>query len=151
MDEIRQTIDEVLEKAPVLSLATSLDDQPWIAVLLFVHDEDLNLYWLSHDDTRHSRELVHNSRCAISVTIIDEACRGKSLQISGRAQIVIDMAEKQAVHDKYHQRHHEPKHRTREDAQAEMEKFTLYKFTPTTIKVINEVDWGHERREYNLK
>lgn len=150
MDEVRKVIEEVLEKAAVLDLATSRDSQTWIAPLLFVHDQRLNVYWLSHKDTRHSQELLQNPSCAVAITIVDEMSRGKNLQMSGKATEVIDEAEKEIVHEKYHKRHHEPKHRSREEAQKEMEKLTLYKFSPKVIKVTSEVDWGHERKDYGL-
>jgi uncharacterized protein YhbP (UPF0306 family) len=59
----------LIERNTVVVLATTDGDQPWIAPLEYMTDEDLNLYFFSSTEARHVRHLEANS--AVAATVFD--------------------------------------------------------------------------------
>jgi len=61
-------VRELLEHETTLVLATTADDGSPIATPLFYYsDAELNLYWLSSAESRHSRNLAARPRVAVTV------------------------------------------------------------------------------------
>lgn len=76
---IREYIDGVIH----LSLATCTHDKPWICEVHFSYDDDLNLYFLSKPERRHSREIATNPNVSGSIITqhkIGEPVRGISFE-----------------------------------------------------------------------
>jgi len=63
---VRENIDRIIH----LSLATSVDNKPWVCELHFAYDEGLNLYWRSLKSRRHSQEIMINQ--TVAGNIIDK-------------------------------------------------------------------------------
>jgi uncharacterized protein YhbP (UPF0306 family) len=59
----------LIKRNSVVVLATTDGDQPWIAPLEYMADEDLNLYFFSLAEARHVRHLEANS--AVAATVFD--------------------------------------------------------------------------------
>ncbi|MBI4435570.1 hypothetical protein HY630_02770 [Candidatus Uhrbacteria bacterium] len=89
-DELQQTTKLVLERGYLASLGIVDEHGPWVADVIYIADEDLNLYWMSTPERRHSRAIDsgHNHvAAAIAVTqSADQPDEG--LQISGVAKRV---------------------------------------------------------------
>ncbi len=66
---IKEKIYSQAKDVWLMQLATSVDNQPWIANVFFVVDSKLNFYWLSFPSRRHSRELTTNNRAAIAIAV----------------------------------------------------------------------------------
>ena len=62
--EIRELIREYLQDSKLMHLATSVNDRPWLCQVWFAYDEGLNLYFISKDSRRHSKEILAQSRVA---------------------------------------------------------------------------------------
>jgi uncharacterized protein YhbP (UPF0306 family) len=63
-----QVIRAFLDTQSTMALATvSPDGQPQVAPIFYVSDERLHLYWLSSPNSRHSNNLVLNSKVAATV------------------------------------------------------------------------------------
>jgi len=61
-------VGELIEAETTLVLATTADDGSAMATPLFYYpDGELNLYWLSSAESRHSRNLVARPRVAVAV------------------------------------------------------------------------------------
>src|SRR5579872_349564 len=61
---LRALIEEYLQEAKMLQIATSKNDQPWVCTVYFAFDEDLNIYWISKPSRRHSEEISTNEKAA---------------------------------------------------------------------------------------
>lgn len=85
---MREKILAFLKKNQVMVLAT-VDSQkhPHCSPLLYVADDDLNIYFFTHDDSRKAVHLSENEYVAVSVWSHDEF----SLQIEGSASVVSDV------------------------------------------------------------
>lgn len=57
----------LIERNRVVVLATTDGNQPWIAPLEYMADEDLNLFFFSLAESRHVRHLEANSTVAATV------------------------------------------------------------------------------------
>ena len=64
---LRRRIAEFFECHNTLSLATTNVDQPWAASVFFAADEFFNLYFLSGENSRHSRNIARNSGASVTV------------------------------------------------------------------------------------
>ncbi len=90
--ELRQTLHRFLSTIDALSLAT-VDDHgaPYAANLYFAPDERLNLYFVSHPKSAHSRHLAARPR--VGATVYEPAVmwqRIRGVQLTGRCRPVPD-------------------------------------------------------------
>src|SRR3989339_611589 len=65
---MQNALNEFLNSQKLLSLST-LDEQggPWLCSLYFGVDDSFNLFWVSSEDTRHSKYIKNNSQVAFNV------------------------------------------------------------------------------------
>lgn len=86
VNDLRQLIIEILDKGYLMSLATSDAAGLWVSDVVYVHDDDFNLYWLSMPNTRHSIAIDTNSNAAASITTSNNQGEDNiGLQIAGTA------------------------------------------------------------------
>ena len=73
-----------------MQLATSVNNQPWACTVHFASDHDLNLYWTSKPDRRHSQEIAQNSNVSVTIPIEDNQKDGYviGLSFAGKAEIL---------------------------------------------------------------
>ena len=89
MDEsLKALVCDVLNRGYVMSLGVSDEDGPWVADVLFLHDDDLNIYWVSSRYTKHSTAIGQSAPVAASITASDgsNGAPEAALQISGIAE-----------------------------------------------------------------
>lgn len=91
MDAEKTIRDNIFDQR-IMSLATSKGEQPWSCCLHFVADENLNMFWLSSPESRHSLELGTNSNAAISIAVSAESPTF-AIQAEGKAHLVQDESE----------------------------------------------------------
>ena len=76
----------ILAEVCIMSLSVADGRGPWCAQVGFVHDESLNLYWVSKPDTRHSLA-IGNGPTSVAAAILAEWApdRERALQLEGVA------------------------------------------------------------------
>ena len=92
--DIEQIIRKYLPQIIHLSLATCVDDKPWVSEVHFAHDQDLNLYFRSKPSCRHSIEIESNPQVSGNIVTqhkIEEKVRG--VYFEGIAEKLIDVTE----------------------------------------------------------
>jgi uncharacterized protein YhbP (UPF0306 family) len=62
--DVEKVVREYIDKSLHMSLATVRNNKPWVCEVHFAYDEDINLYWRSKSDRRHSMEIVENPNVA---------------------------------------------------------------------------------------
>jgi uncharacterized protein YhbP (UPF0306 family) len=95
---LRTEIALYLDSHNSMSVATSQLDRPWSAAVYYVHDTQFNLYFLSEDKSRHSRNISAN--CKVAVTINedpDDWRKIRGLQMEGQASKITSTLEKVRV------------------------------------------------------
>jgi uncharacterized protein YhbP (UPF0306 family) len=92
--DVEKAIREYLPNVIHMSLATCVDNKPWVSEVHFVYDNDLNLYWRSQPDRRHSQEIAANPNVAGNIVeqhSMDMSPRG--LYFEGTAQMLEGLTE----------------------------------------------------------
>lgn len=139
---------EVLEKASLLSLGTTGNDGPWVADVVFLHDDDLNIYWISSPKTRHSQNILENGKAAGSITYLAESKAANfGIQFEGKAEkldginfdLLIKYLKKKGS-----------KLPSPSQASEMLNNRSWYKITPSKIFLIDEENFGFKRQEVEL-
>lgn len=146
---LRKLIDEILRDSREMVLATSVNNIPWACVLVFGHDKDLNLYWISFENTRHSQEIVKNPN--VSATVTKEPTGGgqdKGLQIQGLTRKLKEEEILGAAREYFAKKGTPKKPQTLEDANTLAKGRSWYVLKPTKISIIYGPLFGYERKEF---
>lgn len=146
--ELKEVIVDTLRDGDVVNIATANNAQPWVAAMLYVYDQEFNLYWLTKETTRHSQEIAVNPKVAANITVVAENGTARQLQIEGEAHLHNDEQIACQVEDKYHKRHKNFPSKSISELAEEVKHYVLYKLAPVKIFVTHEALWGHERIEY---
>lgn len=92
---LREKVLTYLKDHNAMSLATLSEGQPWAAAVFYVHDDRLNLYFLSDPKARHCQQLMKNPRVSVAINEDYRDWRQiKGIQIEGTAAKVISPVEK---------------------------------------------------------
>lgn len=92
---LHQKVLAYLKEHNTMTLGTYSEKQPWAASVFYVHDEHLNLYFLSDPASRHCHHLAENSM--VSATINEDYHdwkKIKGIQIEGLAERLTSPVEK---------------------------------------------------------
>ena len=87
--DIRRLIVEYLTEAKLMQIATVKANKPWVATVWYVHDEDLNLYFISKRARRHSLEIKENLNVAGAIVkphTVGSGEKVRGLQFEGTAE-----------------------------------------------------------------
>lgn len=89
MVEVRALVENVLRQGYLMGLGTADQDGPWVADLIYTFDDNLNIYWISDKETRHSAAILRDPRVAATITISDRPNMSNlGLQMHGEARMV---------------------------------------------------------------
>lgn len=148
MDQIKEQIALLYHDATTFTLATCVNNQPWTCSLIFVWDEDLNMYWLSSPDARHSKEITENPKISATITMVELDGKGRMAQIEGICLSIEDDTRRVEADQNFKERHHMAGLMSIDEALEETKKLNLYQLKPTKIYLTHEPLWGRERKEY---
>lgn len=97
---IEAIIREYIDKSFHMSLATSQDNKPWVCEVHFAYDDNLNIYWRSKTDRRHSQEITANPSVAGNIVkqhALDEYPH--AVYFEGKAEIIEDESQHQQLYE----------------------------------------------------
>lgn len=142
-DDLAKLVREVLEEGYLMSLGTVDDDGVWVSDVIYVFDDDLNIYWLSRGDARHSRAILKNPRVAGSITSSKQEDDEAGIQVEGTAERVDgDLFELALAH---RQKRGDPPPERPGEILEERGQF-WYRLTPARIELIYESLFGKKRQ-----
>ena len=99
--ELKRQILDYLQSHNTMTLATCAGDIPWAATVFYASD-DLQLYFFSSPDARHSLNLAANARVGVTIQEDYKDWRAiKGVQLEGEVMLVdgvIDKARAMAVY-----------------------------------------------------
>lgn len=87
--DVKKLVEEYLQEAKLMQVATVRDNKPWVCTVWYVHDEDWNLYFISRRSRRHSLELKDNPKVAGAIVTPHTKGSGekvRGLQFAGTAK-----------------------------------------------------------------
>lgn len=121
-----------------MSLATVDAGGPWVSDLIYIHDDEYNLYWISRVQRRHSLAIASNPRVACSITI-EKLKKDLGLQMEGTAK---QMKNPPTVTDAYWKKRGAPK-------VPISGEHSWYQFVPTKIELLDEKNFGVTKQVYS--
>jgi uncharacterized protein YhbP (UPF0306 family) len=130
-----------------MQLATVKDGQPWACTVHFYADEQMNIYWMSTPDRRHSLEITSDPRVAIAMAIRAE--RGKppiGVQLEGNAERIEDEAEMKRIIPAYAQKLGRSE-TLLEETLSGQNKNRLYRVRPRLFVVFDPEAFGGDPRQ----
>ncbi len=144
--DLRKLIREILEQGHLISLGTLDDGGVWVSDVLYIFDDDFNIYWMSGSEVRHSKAILKNPQVAGTITISNKSKEPNlCIQISGMAEKIegerLDLATKYLLK----KGHPEPK-----ETDAVLKGRSWYVLKPEFIDVINEKLWGYNKKKLEL-
>lgn len=91
---IPNELTNYLKSQKLMSVAT-YDERPWIAVVFYVMDDDLNFYFISDPETKHAKYIGHNPQTAVAIYDSAQVVTDKKVgvQMHGRAEIVSGLSQ----------------------------------------------------------
>lgn len=147
--DLRSHIELNVSKAKVMQLATSVDDQPWACTVYFVADNQLNLYWLSFPERRHSKELAQNTKAAITMPLkTDVPVIGVSAE--GRVAIVEDIDRAKQMIELYVAKYNTG-NSFYENLLKGTNKHVMYQFSPQRYVLFDECNFSGELARQELE
>ena len=129
-----------------MSLATSDAGGLWVADVIYVFDNDFNIYWMSDPEVRHSKAILNNPKVAGTITISSKSKESNlGLQFSGTAEKIegarFDLATEHLLKRGYPA----PK-----ETDNVLQGDSWYMLKPQFIDVINEELWGYDKKKFEF-
>ena len=142
---VKKLIQEVLEKGYLMSLATLDDGGVWVADIIYIHDDNMNIYWMSDPDTRHSQALMKNKKIAGTITVSGKGEENLGIQFEGIAEKIdgprFDLAQK------HFGKRNKPEPQEMQDV---LKGDSWYTLQPSQIELICEKHFGFDKKVLEL-
>ncbi|MDO8471158.1 MAG: pyridoxamine 5'-phosphate oxidase family protein [bacterium] len=144
--DIKSKILEVLSRGHLMSLATLDDGGLWVADLVYVFDEDFNIYWMSDPEVRHSKAISKNTQVAGTITISNKSKEPNlGIQFFGKAEKIEGARHDLAIKHLIKRGYPEP-----EESDDVLQGDSWYVLHPTKIDLIDEENYGYEKKSLDL-
>ena len=131
-----------------MSVAT-FDKSPWIANVYYVHDDKLNLYFLSKTWREHCRAIGKNDKVAVAIADSSQPIYKpqKGIQLLGTASSVGTLSQLRWMFKMWNKLIAESKGEKLSDPKKFLEAgiSTIYKITPKRIKFFNTELWPKDQ------
>ena len=141
--EIKKLILEVLEKGYLMSLGTHDEGGVWVCDVIYIFDDDLNIFWMSSPDTRHSKAILKNNYVVGTITVNLPKKDNLGIQFEGMAQKIegakFDLAKK------HYQKRNRPKPKEEDDV---LGGSCWYQLSPGKIELIHEKLFGFAKQQF---
>jgi uncharacterized protein YhbP (UPF0306 family) len=99
---VEEIVRQYLPEVNIMQLATSVNDRPWLCAVHYYTDEQLNFYWISTVDRRHSREIKQNPSVTAYVLVHENTPDENyviGISVSGTAELIGDNINKEFVEE----------------------------------------------------
>ncbi|MDO8569255.1 MAG: pyridoxamine 5'-phosphate oxidase family protein [bacterium] len=144
--DIKAKILEVLDRGYLMSLATQDEGGLWVADVIYIYNEDLNIYWISDPDVRHSKALIENGRVAGTITISNKSKESNlGIQFSGKAEKIDGARYDLAIKHLTKRGYPEPK-----EIDDVLQGDSWYVLRPTKIDLVDEENYGYDKKSIDL-
>ena len=144
--DIKARILEGLSKGHLMSLATLDDGGLWVADVIYIYDDNLNIYWMSYPNVRHSKAIEKNGQVAGSITV---TCYGEKpelgIQFSGKAEKINEL--KHDVVARFCAKNGDPEPEEGEDV---LGGHSWYILRPSKIDLNDTENFGWDKKNIEL-
>lgn len=142
----KEKILEILENGHLMSLGTTDSGGVWVSDVIYIYDENLNIYWMSHPEVRHSKALLENTQVAGTITLTrGPKEKNLGIQFSGIAE-KIDGA-RYDLAKKHFEKRNNPVPKEEDDV---LHGRSWYMVKPTKIELIDEANFGFKKQNLEI-
>ncbi|MDO8609703.1 MAG: pyridoxamine 5'-phosphate oxidase family protein [bacterium] len=145
---LKKEIDEYLKSQRLMAVAT-YEEEPWIANVYYIHDKDLNLYFLSKNWREHCQAIEKNNKVSVAIADSHQPIYKpqKGLQIYGAANTVNIITQLSWMFKMWNKLISGSKGEKLTDPKKFLDAgtSTIYKITPKRIKFFNTELWPKEQ------
>lgn len=146
-EELEKHIRQTLGDGLILQIATASGDQPWAATVYYASDDNLNIYWLSNPNTRHSQDLAANPKTAGAIPLDAEpSAPNVGLQVQGIAGYLGDPAEIESAIRLYAKKYGNSSEFV-DNFIAGKDEHKIYKLQPNLIVLLDEKTYPQNPRQ----
>ncbi|MEI7579177.1 MAG: pyridoxamine 5'-phosphate oxidase family protein [bacterium] len=146
--DLKKIIKEYLATQKLMSVAT-YGEHPWIANVYYIHDAELNLYFLSKKWREHCKDIEINSKVAVAIADSHQPIflPQKGIQLYGMAQQVNMLKQLEWMFKMWNKLIAGEKGERLLDAKKFLDAgvSAIYKITPKQIKYFNTELWPKEQ------
>lgn len=142
--DLRSLVEEVLRDGFAANLGVSDASGPWIAPVVYVLDDALDLHWISIPDSRHSRAIAEDPTIAAVVIATHDTDRERALQMSGTAMRVEGAMFE--LEQRLQAKRGLPAPRSRGDILTD--GYEWYRFTADRFELTYNTLFGYDRQTY---
>ncbi len=140
-------IEKYIRQSHMMQIATVDDDQPWVATVYFVSNDELNLYWASPEDTSHSRHISKNQKVAVAIPVHHKKNQPVvGVQISGLAEKLNDVEAIRQIAKIYAQKY-DFSEKWIDKVCNKQTKHKLYRFTPDKFVLFDDINYPDNPRQ----
>lgn len=149
MVDINKRVKKVLEQGYLISLGTVDDGGVWVADVIYVHDDDFNIYWMSSPGFRHSTAILNNNNVAGAITV-SQAPGEKDfgLQVSGCARKIGKVISPN-IAIRYLKK--KKKFELEDIGKVLRDGYDWYVLEPTKIELIDQENFGFDKNDITLR
>lgn len=145
--DIEKLIREYLSEVFHLSLATCIDNKPWICEVHYVYDDDLNFYFLSKPSRRHSKEIAANPNVAGNIIKQHgQTEKPRGVYFEGKAQLMTDINQDSVAYKLYCERF-AIREQMLQEVMTEPEGHKFYKIIPENFVLFDTVNFPENSRQ----
>ncbi len=149
--KLRTLITEYLQQAKLMQLATVSNGNPWVCSVWYGFDDDLNIYFFSATNRRHSLEISNDNRVAGAMALPQTPQdQPRGLQFEGKAKRLTDEADITHARSTYEGRIFDAE--TINKFMAHQERpHSFYRIVPSKFVLFDAVNFPeNSRQEYKL-
>ena len=142
---IKQLIQEIFENGYLMSLATIDIGGVWVSDVIYVYDDEFDIYWMSDPNVRHSQAILKNKKVAGTITVSNRGEDNLGIQFEGIAEKIdgprYDLAKKHFA------KRNKPAPQETDDV---LGGDSWYILKPSKIELISEKHFGFEKKVLDL-
>ena len=145
--DLKKLVREVLEKGYLMSLGICDSGGVWVSDVIYVHNDNFEIFWISQISRRHSKAIEKNPEVAATITVSNgKGEPNMGIQVAGRAEKldsdVLDLGIKHRQ-----KRGKKPPKNAGEILDSDE---SWYKLSPDTIELIYEPLFGFGKKKVKL-
>jgi uncharacterized protein YhbP (UPF0306 family) len=144
-NNIRELIKEVLSEGYLMSLGTVDDGGVWVADVIYIFDDNLNIYWMSKLFRRHSKAIEQNSHVAGTITVSGQGEDNLGIQFEGMVNKI--EGERYDLAKKHYAKRKKPEPKETDDV---LDGGSWYQLKPVKMELIHEKLFGFEKQKLEL-
>jgi uncharacterized protein YhbP (UPF0306 family) len=136
--DLNQRVLQVLNSSHLMSLGVQDDRGPWVSDVIFIFDDENNLYWMSDPKCRHSQAILKNPKVAGTITASNKSKEPNfGIQFEGTAEKIEGARHDLAIKHRTKRGHPVPSEQ--EDV---LDGDSWYVLKPSRIRLIDEENFG---------